>query len=68
VGLASLPGGQVVSLHHFDILAEQMAHQLTQVEAPNRTVARGHRRLILFHPAAAKLAAMFGVADQRLTA
>jgi hypothetical protein len=68
VHLASLPVGRVVSSHSFDILADQMAHQLTQVEASNRAVSRGQCRLILLHPAAAKLAAMFGVADHRLDA
>jgi len=45
-----------------------MAHQLTQVEPSHRTVSSGQRRLILFHPASAKLAAVFGVADQGLDA
>ena len=66
--LASLPSGLTGSWHHFDILAQQMAHQLTQVETSNRTVSGGHRRLILFHPATAKLAAMFGVADPTIEA
>jgi hypothetical protein len=34
---ASLPSGRAVSWPHFDILAQQMAHQLTQVEASNCT-------------------------------
>jgi hypothetical protein len=45
-----------------------MADELTQVEASRRTVAGRQRRFIVFHPALAKLAAVFGVADQGLDA
>ena len=57
-----------VSPHRFDLFAKQMADQLTQVEASHRAVSGGQRRLILFHPASAKLAAVFGMADQGLDA
>jgi hypothetical protein len=54
--------------HRFALLAEQMAYELTQVAASCRPVAGGQRRLIVFHPALAKLAAVFGVAAQGLDA
>jgi hypothetical protein len=58
--------GGAISPHCFDLFAQQMAHELTQVEPSNRAVAGGQCRLILFHPATAKLAAVLCVADQGL--
>jgi hypothetical protein len=63
-----LPVGASVSPHHFDLLAEQMAYELTQVETSRRTVASRQRRLIVFHSALAQLTAVFGMADQGLDA
>ncbi len=54
--------------HRFDLLAQLVAAELAQIEAPHRRVAGGQGRLILFHPALAELAAVFGMADQRLDA
>jgi hypothetical protein len=49
--------------HRFDVLAEQMTDELTEVEASNGTVARGKSRIIGLHAALAELAALFGMAD-----
>jgi|SoiMethySBSTD1v2_1073268.scaffolds.fasta_scaffold3044348_1 hypothetical protein len=42
--------------------------ELTEVEAPDGAVARGQGCLVGFHAALAELAALFGMADQRLNA
>ena len=51
--------------HRFDVLAEQVADELSKVEAPNGPVARSEGRVIRFHAALAKLTALFGMANQR---
>ena len=54
--------------HGFDVLAEQVTNELTEVEAPDGAVARSQGCLVGFHAALAKLATLFSMADQRLNA
>ena len=47
----------------FDVLAEQVADELSEVEAPNRGVACCQGGVIGFHAALTQLASLFGMAD-----
>jgi hypothetical protein len=50
--------------HRFDVLTEQMADELPEVEAPNRGVACGQGGGVGLHAALAELASLFGMADE----
>lgn len=49
--------------HRFDVLTEQMADELPEVEAPNRGVACCQGGVVGFHAALTQLASLFGMAD-----
>src|SRR5262249_41728810 len=52
--------------HWFDVLAEQVAYELPEVEASNRGVAGCQGGGVGFHAALTELASMFGMADYGL--
>ena len=49
--------------HRFDVLTEQMADELPEVEAPNRGVACCQGGVVGSHAALTQLASLFGMAD-----
>jgi hypothetical protein len=54
--------------HGFDVLAQQMTDELTQVEAAYRAVARCQGRVVCLHPTLTKLPALFGMPNQGFNA
>jgi hypothetical protein len=54
--------------HWFDVLAQQMPYELTQVEAAYRAVARCAGRVVCFHPTLTELTALFGMPNQGFNA
>ena len=61
-------GPRFVLRHCFDVFAQQVSNELTEIEAPNGSVAGSQSALVFFHAALTQLPSLLSMADQGLDA